>query len=208
MRSLDALLMGHSAQRSIWLTVALILLFILYSATLAWAGYERGYRTAERAAGDTIAALRAENATAIQRSLESANARLLETARKANDLATALSSEQSANAKLARQLRDRSQHVNREYRQALDDPVQPVPAAVFTIGWLRHYNTALGADPLPEPFATAAALTAPERAAEFDSLESGVTAQDILDHAATYGAWCLDNAAQVNRLLDHHEVMR
>ncbi|MCY1551111.1 hypothetical protein D9M68_874200 [compost metagenome] len=74
---------------------------------------------------------------------------------------------------------------------------------MFTVGWLRDYNTALGvpgaaSGPLAGP-AGPTPWAAPGADAEL--LESGVTPADILAHAKDYGRWARDLASQVTGLL-------
>jgi hypothetical protein len=77
---------------------------------------------------------------------------------------------------------------------------------VFTAGWVRDFNLALGAG-LP---ATGAGTATPGTAqaawatpgADAELLESGVTPADILAHAQDYGRWARNNLAQLNALLD------
>lgn len=112
---------------------------------------------------------------------------------------------QYANEK--QQLQERIPHVTTQYRPALGAAAQPIPRCVFTAGWLRDFNAALGV-PAPRP---GAATTAIEKAAwpaagtDAELLESGVTPADILAYAQDYGLWARTNLAQLNALLDLQE---
>lgn len=77
---------------------------------------------------------------------------------------------------------------------------------MFTAGWVRDFNLALGAG-----LSTAGASASTTRAAQAawpapgtdsELLESGVTPADILAHAQDYGRWARNNLAQLNALLD------
>jgi len=106
-----------------------------------------------------------------------------------------------------RQLQERISHVTTQYIATPGTVAKPIPRCVFTAGWLRDYNAALGV-PTPRP---GTAATTSEKAAwpatgtDAELLESGVTAADILAHAQDYGVWARSNLAQLNGLLDLQE---
>lgn len=106
-----------------------------------------------------------------------------------------------------RQLQERIPHVTTQYISAPGAVAQPIPRCVFTAGWLRDYNTALG---VPAPGQGTAATTSkktawPATGTDAELLESGVTPADILAHAQDYGVWARSNLAQLNALLDLQE---
>lgn len=106
-----------------------------------------------------------------------------------------------------RQLQERIPHVTTQYIAAPGAVAQPIPRCVFTAGWLRDYNTALG---VPTPRQGTAATTSekaawPATGTDAELLESGVTPADILAHAQDYGVWARSNLAQLNALLDLQE---
>lgn len=106
-----------------------------------------------------------------------------------------------------RQLQERIPHVTTQYIAAPGAVAKPIPRCVFTAGWLRDYNTALG---VPTPRPGTAAFTSekaawPATGTDAELLESGVTAADILAHAQDYGVWARSNIAQLNALLDLQE---
>jgi hypothetical protein len=77
---------------------------------------------------------------------------------------------------------------------------------VFTVGWVRDFNLALGAN-LPATGGGAATTRSAQAAwpapgTDAELLESGVTPADILAHAQDYGRWARNNLAQLNALLD------
>lgn len=88
------------------------------------------------------------------------------------------------------------------YRTGPGKAPQPVPECVFTVGWLRDYNAALGgvratAARAGQP--DAAPWPAPGVAAEFDN--SNVSQRDLLRHAQRYGRWCQSNTQQLTALI-------
>ncbi|TBN39178.1 lysis protein [Pseudomonas sp. BGI-2] len=106
-----------------------------------------------------------------------------------------------------RQLQERIPHVTTQYISAPGAAAKPVPHCVFTAGWLRDFNAALG---VPAPRAGAADAASkkaawPAPGTDAELLESGVTPADILAHAQDYGEWARTNLAQLNELLDLRE---
>lgn len=103
-----------------------------------------------------------------------------------------------------RQRQERIPHVTTRYLPAPDAAAQPIPQCVFTAGWLRDYNTALGVStPTTGATATGTATTAwAAPGTEAELLASGITPADILAHAQDYGLWARHTLAQLNALLD------
>lgn len=121
----------------------------------------------------------------------------------------ALLDAQARHATEQRQLQERIAHVTTHYRPAPEAAPVAVPRCVFTAGWLRDFNLALGAT-LPTAAAGAAATGAaqaawPAAGTDAELLESGVTPADILAFAQDYGRWVRDNLEHLNRLLDLQE---
>lgn len=108
------------------------------------------------------------------------------------------------------ELSERIPHVTTVYRTAPQAEPVAIPHCVFTRGWLRDYNAALGATTGVPATGTGAAAAAagetshPAPGSDAELLESGVTPADILAHARDYGAWANANLAQLNGLLDVH----
>lgn len=110
-------------------------------------------------------------------------------------------------ARATKQIEERIPHVTTVYRPAPAAEPVAIPHCVFTAGWLRDYNLALGVPaPGPSTTATHAAQAAwPAPGADAELLESGVTQADILAHAQDYGTWARAIHAQLNALLDLQE---
>jgi len=78
---------------------------------------------------------------------------------------------------------------------------------VFTAGFVREYNAAIGAGDVPgaAPASTADAAgqaSQPTTGADAWLRESGLSQADILAHAGDYGQYCRDLGSQVNGLQD------
>ncbi|APC14543.1 lysis protein [Pseudomonas frederiksbergensis] len=176
----------------------------LSAAAAGSIAYGFGFRYAASLGDTGLANLKTEHAEQA-RVAESANRlQLLQQVTRANETEALLLDVMSQHAEEKRQLQERISHVTTQYRPAPGAAAQPIPRCVFTAGWLRDYNAALGV-PAPRP---GAAATAAEQAAwptpgtDAELLESGVTPADILAHAQDYGLWARTNLVQLNGLLD------
>lgn len=145
-----------------------------------------------------------------------ARARLQAEQRRANVLAESLIATEAQLAEAQHQLKRRIKRVTTVYRPAPDAPPQPVPAPVFTWGFVRLLNDAIGAGAgdLPAAGATAGAAQAPgateaAHAGLLDDLApSGVTPEDLLAHLVDYAARCRAIEAQLSQLISYHEGRR
>ena len=94
--------------------------------------------------------------------------------------------------------------VNDLYRDALDAQPKPLPACVFTAGWVRLYDEATGAVaagmPSTADTSRTAAQVAEGRAAE--QLNSGISQRDVLAHHVRYAEQCRSTAEQLDALID------
>jgi hypothetical protein len=162
------------------------------------------FRYAESLGATALSDLKSKHAT---QALAAANAnrlQLLQQVSRAQESESLLFSLMNQYAQEKQQLQERIRHVTTQYRPAPGAAAEPIPRCVFTAGWLRDYNAALGV-PAPRPGAAAAQpAPAPWAApgADAELLESGVTPADILAHAQAYGLWARNNRAQLNGLLD------
>lgn len=189
-------------------TVLAGLLPLLLIGGGAWAfalvredSYRQGQATgAAHCQADTEAARR-ERAEADRASAEQAAKTLqLEQAR-ADRLASQLATQQREHRETTDRLSKEIDRVSRLYRKALDAPPEPVPACVFTRGWVRLYDQATGAG-LPaaaDPGGAAAPATEAEAA---DQLSAGIDQGHVLAHHLQYAEQCRNTAAQLDALID------
>ena len=171
------------------------------------AGYGVGYRHADALGAARLSDLQQVHAEQARLAAEASRVQLLQQVTRAN-LAEAQLLGESAQLDAEQQpLQERIPHVTTTYRSALAAAPVPVPHCVFTAGWLRDYNTALGVSAPAAGTAAADAQAAawPTPGADAELLESGVTPADILAHAQDYGRWARRNLAQLNALLDLHK---
>lgn len=121
---------------------------------------------------------------------------------RADALAARLAEQQRQHRTTRDQLQKEVTRVSTLYRKALDAAPEPVPACVFTRGWVRLYDRATGAE-LPAAPADPAGTTAPAAdAAAAEQLDSGVDQARLLAHHIDYAEQCRNSAAQLDRLID------
>lgn len=165
----------------------------------AYQGYQWG-----RAHGDTLlAAQDKKHSEQMLAQLQARESDLKAAIQIRDDLTLALS---LANADLAEkrvQLSRKVSHVTTVYRPAPDAAPQPLPACVFTTGFVREWNTALG---LPEAGATTEGANQQANEAQgADGLDpSAVTQADILNNHIDNAFRCRAIENQLTALIDWH----
>lgn len=187
---------------------AVIALAALALAVPFWLTYEHGSTVATVRAEAKAAQLAEDHATAMAR----AQAAAWETERaltaRAQLAEAALAQQRAAHAREATHLKQEITRVTTQYRTALDAALSDRPGDVFTVGFVRLYNAALGAGgdrALPEAGLAGGAAAPPAPA---EALDSGVRQRDILGHIVEYGQRCRGLEAQLNALIDVIEVQR
>lgn len=191
-----------------WLRILAPVLIYL-SCTLS--GAFLGYRYAERSGLLALEQLRRDHADAERAqallaadSAKAAAKKLLDEQAHNDKLAADLADQQRTNRKTTDRLTGEIARVNDLYLKALDAEPEPLPACVFTAGWVRVYDEATGAIAAGMPPATdtgrVAAQSAEGRAAE--QLDSGISQRDVLEHHTRYAEQCRNTAAQLDLLID------
>lgn len=200
MVALESLLKWMLERWQVALVIVAVVLVYLYGQSKWTEGYEQ-------AAAEGVAALSALKTHQAEAALEASNqaqSDLLRQVARAQAAEESLFQQFGMHADEVKQLQERIPHVTTQYKASVAAAPQPIPHCVFTAGWLRDYNTALGVP--ASSSATAAGATAKAASAatgtDAELLESGVTPADILAHAQDYGRWARDNLAQLNSLLD------
>lgn len=167
-------------------------------------GYGFGARYAEALGNARVEKLISQHAEQARVAAIESRIQLLQQVTRANQAEALLLGQMDKHAQDQQQLQERIPHVTTVYRPAPAAVPVAIPRCVFTAGWLRDFNLALGV-PAPTSGTTAVtAQTAPWATPGTDAelLESGVTPADILAFAQDYGRWARDNLAQLNQLLD------
>lgn len=194
--------------RKSWLGLALVMwtattLILMSSSRVA------GYREAKAEGDEALSELRLEHAELRTKAAESNLLDYRQQVTRANQAESLLLQIQDQLKAAKQQLQERTANVSTQYRPAPAAAPIPAPRCVFTRGWVRDFNLALGAG-LPTAAAGSAAASPdatawPAPGSDAELLESGVRTVDILAHAQDYGVWAQSNLAQLNQLLDLQE---
>ncbi len=171
------------------------------------AGYALGHRVAKADGDAALSTLQKDYAEAAAKAADDARLRLVAEVKLNNRLAQELADEKAAHAQEKQSLLRRIANVTTVYVPAPGLAPRPLPRAVFTAGFVREYNAAIGLPAAGTGAATAGAGGTPEAAQAPDAWlrDSGLSQADILAHVADYGERCRNVEAQVNRLLDRNK---
>lgn len=197
--------------------VAILLLVVVAVATLTVVrshGYDQGFALA-KAEGDAALAKQAKGYEEEKRRLaESAAADLKKAAddllaqqARGNQLAADLGAKRDELRAVTEKLTGEIQRVTTLYRRALNAQPETLPPALFTVGFVRVWNSAL--------FGTAAAIAMPStsfppsgadaagaRAAAADDLIAGVTRADLLANHLRNSEGYASCRAQLTKLIE------
>lgn len=182
------------------LIVGAVALLIATAGGAGWTGYHLRGQSCDRDAETQ----RANQATAFATAERLAAERYRTATETAARADVALADTRQTVAATASAVKTRIVYVTTQYIPSGASAPVDLPRCVFTRGWLRDYNTALG---VPGTAQSAAAggtgnEALPAAAVEAGLLaDSGLTQADILAHAADYGAWCGGLSAQVTGLI-------
>ena len=180
---------------------------VISAAAAGSIAYGFGFRYAEALGNSNLQTLKTTYAEQAGAAEKENRLQLLQQVARANESESLLFAAYESFKEEKRQLQERIPHVTTQYISAPGAVAKPIPRCVFTAGWLRDFNAALGV-PAPRSGATA---TAAEKAAwpatgtDAELLESGITPADILAYAQDYGLWSRSILAQLNALLDLQE---
>ena len=108
------------------------------------AGYALGHRVAKADGDAALATLRKDNADAAAKAADDARLRLVAEVERNNRLAQELADEKAAHAQEKQSLLRRISNVTTVYVPAPGLAPRPLPPAVFTAGFVREYNAAIG----------------------------------------------------------------
>lgn len=203
-----------SAFKSTWfrlgLGLGLLLLALWLFLSVLRDAYYTGYGKAQTEGALALEKLRGEHqeqelarAQAAEASAKDAVKRLQEEQARNDKLASALAEQQRQHRKTTDYLTGEIARVADLYRKALDADPEPLPACVFTAGWVRIYDEATGARaavPAAAGPGRVAAQGADARAAE--QLDSGLGQGALLAHHIRYAEQCRNTAAQLDALID------
>lgn len=187
--------------------IALVLAAVAVVYLYGQSEYSDGFERAAAVGAAQLSELKTQHAESALRAANQAHGELQLQVSRAQAAEESLFQQFGIHANDVKQLQERIPHVTTQYKASAAAPPQPIPHCVFTAGWLRDYNAALGVPATGAGTAVAGSAKAPRATPGTDAelLESGVTPADILAHAQDYGRWARDNLAQLNALLDLHK---
>jgi len=177
-------------------------------------GYAQGYAAALTQGEADLADLKRQHAQerqsqaeAGQAAAEQAAQRLAVEVQRGNDLALALDAKKTELRTTAERLTGEIARVTTLYRRALDASPEPLPAAVFTLGFGRLWNQALGVAPtsgadLPTGAAPGRADAPASGAGAHDDLASTLTPALLLANHIRNAEAASACRAQLNALID------
>lgn len=162
------------------------------------------------AIGDSrIAELKGQHADSNRKATKEAADRLKEETDRGDRLSAELSKAEGQIDSLSQQLSSRVDRVTTVYREAPGAALKPVPRCIFTRGWLRDYNAAIGAAVPAAGEGAGAPAQAPAAGVAADGDDelapAGIDARSILSHHINYGARARKLEEQLNRLIDYEE---
>ena len=187
--------------------VALVLAVVMVVYLYGQSKYSEGFEKAAAEGAAQLSELKTQHAESALRAANQAHGDLQLQINRAHAAEESLFQQFGIHANEVKQLQERIPNVTTQYKASVAAAPQPIPHCVFTAGWLRDYNTALG---VPATGAGTAVASSEKTSwatpgTDAELLESGVTPADILAHAQDYGRWARDNLAQLNALLDLHK---
>lgn len=181
---------------------------VLYFAHNAWqniltdadkAGYDRANSECTVSHTKALLAAKQQELASIKRQLELSD----QTVRQ-------LRQDKAETARLADELQKEINYVTEHWTPPGKTSAEPAPACVFTHGFVRVYNSAIGATNssaanMSATVRTTGAVGAASTTQTPDpSLQpSNVGRADILQHITDYGQQCQDTSNQLNRLIDY-----
>ncbi len=170
-------------------------------------GYSIGHGSAKAEGDAALAKLQRDHAVAVAKVADEARLRLIAEVEHNNRLAQELADEKATHAQEKQSLLRRIANVTTVYVPAPGLAPRPLPRAVFTAGFVREYNAAIGLPAADTGAATAGVGGTAEAGQSPDTWlrDSGLSQADILAHIADYGERCRNLDAQVNRLLDRSQ---
>ncbi|MGQ7818808.1 hypothetical protein ACUTAH_24590 [Metapseudomonas furukawaii] len=204
-----------SVFKSLWFRLSfgfgLALLVLWWLLSALHDAHDIGYGKGRAESAASLESLRAEHAqaaaAAARKSMADAKAaakHLAAEQARVNELAGKLAAQQRDHRTTTDRLIGEITRVNDLYRKTRDVEPEPLPACVFTRGFVRLWDEATGALPTTADSSGAAAQGAEARALE--QLDAGIGRAQLLAHHIRFAEQCRDTAAQLDALIDAVQV--
>ncbi|BAV74129.1 hypothetical protein PCAU_1920 [Pseudomonas chlororaphis subsp. aurantiaca] len=169
-------------------------------------GYDRGFAQAKANGEAEIASLREAHALEKQAATARALDDLQAEQAKGRQLASQLADVRDNLRKTTDKLTGEITHVTKLYRRFIDAQPEPLPACVFTTGFVRVWNAANGVSTastaMPAPDTTSGTAAPSSGAGAADELDSGIGQAQILFNQVRNGEQYGACRAQLNRMID------
>jgi hypothetical protein len=174
---------------------------------LCMGAYRHGYNDAKAKGDAALSKFQTEAQAHYNEAVRAANQRFAAQAQLGNALSERLHRQNGQLAQMRNELNSGVSNVTTFYRETPGGARVPLPRAVFTVGWVRDYNTIFGLSDPEAPtssgrVAAKAGQAGATGAGVFD-LDSGVTEADILSSVNDTGAWCREIEHQRDALADY-----
>lgn len=169
------------------------------------AGFEDGQREGQVDVANlkrTHAEELATQQTAAREQLDTLLSRLQTSQQHINQIAGELAQQQRQYRDTTDRLKGELSRVTTQYRRSLTAAPEPLPACVFTRDFVRLYDEATGAYPLPTTQHSTGAAASTDSANTAGELDSGLTQSQFLEHHIRYAEQCRSITAQLNGLID------
>lgn len=176
-------------------------------------GYDQGFALAKAQGDSDLDKLKKDHEEELRRLAEAAAASLKKAADElvasqayGNQLAADLVAKRDELRAVTEKLNGEIQRVSTLYRRALDAQPETLPPALFTVGFVRVWNSALfgttATVAVPSPGTTTSGVDAtPTGASAADDLIAGVTRADLLANHVRNGEGYADCRAQLTKLI-------
>ena len=178
-------------------------------------GYDQGFALAKAQGDAALDKQKAEHEAELRRLAEAANTELKKAADEliasqayGNQLAADLVAKRDELRAVTDKLTGEIQRVTTLYRRARDAQPEPLPPALFTVGFVRVWNSALFGAATTATVAvpssgstTSGADAAPSGSSAPDDLIAGVTSADLLANQIRNGEGYADCRAQITKLI-------
>lgn len=171
-------------------------------AVYEW-GYTKGFGVAQTAGNTALSTYKQTAQAAQATAVATANQDYYSAMAKANQAEQALMDATRQLASQSQQIKEQVDAVTHTYRPSPNVPAGPLPQCVFTRGFVRLWNDAIGANNRASAVQGSTAVTVSGTTPTTDdAVNSGLSQADILDWVIDYGARNQSVEKQLNELLD------
>jgi hypothetical protein len=184
------------------LTLVIAVVLIGLALLNRQAGYDEGFRVAKAEGDKALSDYRTGIESDARKAAETAALNLATEAKRGDSLAAQLVAKNIELRKHTEQLNGEIARVTTLYRRALDTPPEPLPAVVFTTGFVRVWNSAISPDAVLPGKSTGDVVASAGGAGAADQLASGITQRDLLTNHVRNSEKYASCRAQLKSLIE------